>query len=71
MLFQSAIDTYGRVDIVLPLALLERDTTGFDAPFDETADAPPEPDLTTFNVNQNGVIFSTLTLPIRVGVSIN
>lgn len=65
MLFQSAVDTYGRVDVVLPLALLEHDTTGFDAPFDESADAPPEPDLATLNVNQNGVIYSMFAPPPR------
>lgn len=51
---------HGRVDIVLPLALLEHDTSGFDAPFDETADAPPEPDLSSLRVNQDGLLFSGL-----------
>ena len=61
MLFELAIKKHGHVDIVLPLALLEHDTAGFDAPFDETADAPPEPDLSTLKVNQDGLLFSELS----------
>jgi len=58
LLFEFAVEKHGRIDIVLPLALLEHDTTGFDVPFDETADSPPQPDISTLKVNQDGLLFS-------------